>query len=100
MSLGKHLREVTPSIPRREQRHVLRNTRRLPQGVLAKNKDLKKAFGTDNQVEACKIILDKGEMQVRWRHYQQQYQHAASAESSANGNAMHPVVRGSDADVS
>lgn len=35
------------------------------QGVLAKNKDLVKAFGTDNQLEVCRIILDKGEMQVR-----------------------------------
>lgn len=35
------------------------------QGVLAKNKDLVKAFGTDNQLEACRIILEKGEMQVR-----------------------------------
>lgn len=38
---------------------------RARQGVLAKNKDLIKAFGTDNHVEVCKIILDKGEMQVR-----------------------------------
>ncbi|CAN0007569.1 unnamed protein product, partial [Hapterophycus canaliculatus] len=36
----------------------------VPQGVLAKNKDLMKAFGTDNQLEACRIILEKGEMQV------------------------------------
>ena len=36
-----------------------------PQGVLSKNKDLKKAFGTENQLEVCKIILDKGEMQAR-----------------------------------
>lgn len=35
------------------------------QGVLAKNKDLVKAFGTDKQLEVCRIILDKGEMQVR-----------------------------------
>lgn len=38
---------------------------RHEQGVLAKNKDLVKAFGTDNQLEACRIILEKGEMQVR-----------------------------------
>lgn len=37
----------------------------VSQGVLAKNKDLMKAFGTDNQLEACRIILEKGEMQVR-----------------------------------
>lgn len=36
----------------------------VSKGVLANNVDLKKAFGTDNQVEICKIILDKGEMQV------------------------------------
>ncbi|CAN0193172.1 unnamed protein product [Ectocarpus sp. 6 AP-2014] len=36
----------------------------VSKGVLAKNKDLMKAFGTDNQLEACRIILDKGEMQV------------------------------------
>lgn len=35
--------------------------------MLAKNKDLIKAFGTDNQLEVCRILLDKGEMQVR-RH--------------------------------
>ena len=35
------------------------------QGVLAKNKDLVKAFGTDKQLEVCRIILEKGEMQVR-----------------------------------
>lgn len=40
----------------------------ISQGVLANNVDLKKAFGTDNQVEICKIILDKGEMQVWNRH--------------------------------
>ncbi len=40
---------------------------KIEQGVLAKNKDLLKAFGTDNQLEVCRIILDKGEMQVR-RH--------------------------------
>lgn len=34
-------------------------------GVLAKNKDLMKAFGTNSQLEVCRIILDKGEMQVR-----------------------------------
>lgn len=38
---------------------------RHEQGVLAKNKDLVKAFGTDSQLEVCRIILDKGEMQVR-----------------------------------
>lgn len=38
------------------------------QGVLAKNKDLMKAFGTDNQLEACRIILDTGEMQVSTLH--------------------------------
>lgn len=37
----------------------------MAQGVLAKNADLKKAFGTDNHVEVCKVILDKGEMQAR-----------------------------------
>ena len=26
-----------------------------------------KAFGTENQLEACKIILDKGEMQASKR---------------------------------
>ncbi|CAM9799363.1 unnamed protein product, partial [Laminaria digitata] len=36
----------------------------VSKGILSKNKDLKKAFGTENQLEACKIILDKGEMQV------------------------------------
>ncbi|CAM9464539.1 unnamed protein product [Scytosiphon promiscuus] len=36
----------------------------VSKGVLAKNKDLMKAFGTDNQLEACRIILEKGEMQV------------------------------------
>lgn len=32
--------------------------------MLAKNADLIKAFGTDNQVDVCKLILDKGEMQA------------------------------------
>ncbi|CAM9790182.1 unnamed protein product [Pylaiella littoralis] len=36
----------------------------VSKGVLAKNKDLLKAFGTDSQLEVCRIILDKGEMQV------------------------------------
>jgi len=33
-------------------------------GVRATKKNLKKAFGTDNQTKCCQVILDKGELQV------------------------------------
>lgn len=33
-------------------------------GIRATKKSLKKAFGTHNQTECCKIILEKGELQV------------------------------------
>ncbi len=32
--------------------------------MLAKSKDLKTAFGTDDVDEVCKIILTKGDLQV------------------------------------
>mmetsp|Transcript_1751 Transcript_1751/g.2478 ORF Transcript_1751/g.2478 Transcript_1751/m.2478 type:complete len:432 (-) Transcript_1751:371-1666(-) len=38
--------------------------RNVSKGVLAKNTDLVQAFGTDNQEECCKIILEKGDLQV------------------------------------
>ena len=31
---------------------------------MVKNKDLVKAFGTDNHLEVCRVILEKGEMQA------------------------------------
>jgi ribosome maturation protein SDO1 len=36
----------------------------LEQGVLAKSKDMKAAFGTDDVDDVIKIILAKGELQV------------------------------------
>jgi ribosome maturation protein SDO1 len=36
----------------------------VSKGVLAKSKDLIKAFGTDDQTKICVEILDKGELQV------------------------------------
>lgn len=33
-------------------------------GVRATKKSLKKAFGTDDQIACCRVILDKGELQV------------------------------------
>nr|XP_018666760.1 ribosome maturation protein SBDS-like [Ciona intestinalis] len=36
----------------------------VSKGQTAKNQDLIKAFGTDNQTEVCKQILAKGELQV------------------------------------
>lgn len=36
----------------------------VSKGVLAKNTDLLKAFETTDQEQVCRIILDKGELQV------------------------------------
>mmetsp|Transcript_5079 Transcript_5079/g.7013 ORF Transcript_5079/g.7013 Transcript_5079/m.7013 type:complete len:441 (+) Transcript_5079:117-1439(+) len=36
----------------------------VSKGVLAKHKDLQKAFGTTETEECCRIILEKGELQV------------------------------------
>ena len=37
----------------------------VSKGQMAKNADLEKAFKTADQTEICKVILDKGQLQVR-----------------------------------
>ena len=44
------------------------------QGVIAKNKDLKKAFGTTDHDTACVIILEKGQVQVSEKERAEQYE--------------------------
>ncbi|CAA2975824.1 ribosome maturation SBDS [Olea europaea subsp. europaea] len=44
----------------------------VSKGVLAKSKDLVKAFGTDNQENICLEILDKGELQVAGKERESQ----------------------------
>ena len=39
----------------------------VSKGQMAKNADLEKAFKTTDQTEICKIILDKGQLQVNFR---------------------------------
>lgn len=45
----------------------------LQKGVIAKSKDLKKAFGTEQHQKAALIILDKGELQVSDKERQLAY---------------------------
>ncbi|KDP43068.1 hypothetical protein JCGZ_25254 [Jatropha curcas] len=44
----------------------------VSKGVLAKSKDLMKAFGTDDQTKICLEILDKGELQVAGKERESQ----------------------------
>nr|XP_043635665.1 ribosome maturation protein SBDS [Erigeron canadensis] len=44
----------------------------VAKGVLAKSKDLKIAFGTDDQTKICLEILDKGELQVAGKERESQ----------------------------
>lgn len=46
----------------------------VTKGVIAKSKDLKKAFGTDDHAKCALIILDKGELQVSERERQVAYE--------------------------
>jgi len=43
----------------------------VSKGVLAKNQDLMEVFGTTNTNEVCRIILDRGEVQVSDKERQQ-----------------------------
>ena len=43
------------------------------QGKVASNKDLMRVFGTTDQERVCKIILDKGELQVSEKERDAQY---------------------------
>ncbi|OWM72588.1 ribosome maturation protein SBDS [Punica granatum] len=45
----------------------------VSKGVLAKSKDLKKAFGTDDQTRICLEILQKGELQVAGKEREIQF---------------------------
>ncbi|KAK2659350.1 hypothetical protein Ddye_005883 [Dipteronia dyeriana] len=45
----------------------------VSKGVLAKSKDLIKAFGTDDQTKICLEILDKGELQVAGKERESQF---------------------------
>ncbi|KAK4764785.1 hypothetical protein SAY86_025875 [Trapa natans] len=45
----------------------------VSKGVLAKSKDLVKAFGTDDQSKICLEILDKGELQVAGKEREMQF---------------------------
>ncbi|KAJ3681464.1 hypothetical protein LUZ60_015953 [Juncus effusus] len=45
----------------------------VSKGVLAKSKDLIKAFGTDDQSQICLEILEKGELQVAGKERDSQY---------------------------
>ncbi|KAG9446242.1 hypothetical protein H6P81_012370 [Aristolochia fimbriata] len=44
----------------------------VSKGILAKSKDLKAAFGTDDQSKICLEILDKGELQVAGKERESQ----------------------------
>ncbi|XP_020914822.1 ribosome maturation protein SBDS-like [Exaiptasia diaphana] len=44
----------------------------VSKGQVAKNEDLKKAFGTENKTEICTKILSKGELQVSEKERNQQ----------------------------
>ncbi|EEF42033.1 ribosome maturation protein SBDS [Ricinus communis] len=44
----------------------------VSKGVLAKSKDLEKAFGTDDQTKICLEILEKGELQVAGKERESQ----------------------------
>ena len=52
------------------------------QGVLAKAKDMKAAFGTDDVDEVIRIILDKGELQVSGGERDAQQERCASLHES------------------
>ncbi|KAF5735465.1 ribosome maturation protein SBDS-like [Tripterygium wilfordii] len=45
----------------------------VSKGILAKTKDLTKAFGTDDQTKICLEILDKGELQVAGKERESQF---------------------------
>ena len=49
------------------------------QGVLAKSKNLKEAFGTDDVDEVCKIILARGDLQVSDKERDTQHERCGPA---------------------
>lgn len=68
----------------------------VSKGVLANKKDLLKAFGTDDQEAICKIILEKGDLQVsegeRAVHLENMFKDVATivAEKCVNPNTNRP----------
>ena len=68
----------------------------VSKGVLANKKDLLKAFGTDDQEEICKVILQKGDLQVsegeRAVHFENMYRDVATivAEKCVNPKTKRP----------
>lgn len=54
----------------------------VSKGQVAKKEDLVSAFGKDDQTEICKLILDKGELQVSGKERQEQLD--ASVKDVAN----------------
>jgi ribosome maturation protein SDO1 len=44
----------------------------VSKGQVAKKEDLVAAFGKEDQTEICKLILDKGELQVSGKERQEQ----------------------------
>lgn len=67
------LRFLIPPLP-----HHASAPRRF-QGITAKAKDLKAAFGTDDHLECCKIVLEKGELQVSDKERQVQLDRSVPA---------------------
>jgi len=68
----------------------------VSKGQMAKNADLEKAFKTTDQTEICKIILDKGQLQVAEKERAQQLGQMTNqiatlvAEMSVNSDTMRP----------
>jgi len=44
----------------------------VSKGIVASSKDLKEVFGTDDEKEVCRIILEKGDLQVSGKERNQQ----------------------------
>lgn len=64
----------------------------VSKGQFAKSKDLRQVFGTDNEEEVVKIILEKGTLQVSDLERSQQYENTLREVATwVANNCVHPI---------